>query len=601
MIQYLRKDKEGYFVLVSDKEINTYSYLKVRTELAEVVSVSAAYIEDGETTSKDLQTFIALNKGDYKGKKVYYLAKAKFLSEINYPIVPGEIINIANYLETKSILIKAESKNEAFVLGEIQGTEKLYEGADTTIKNLFPMDVNRNKVSQSKLPMMLSSRWSFEYPHIGLFGGSGSGKSHGLRVLCEEHIEKRIPSIFFDIHKEMNFKNKIEYEEFTPSYNNHGENTVTYVVGKDVGISFSQLNIGDLIGLISFINELSDPMKFALQKLFEEKDTIDTLINRVEKLKEAFENEEKPQHQRESNPNLASLYFKYKRYVSGSATLQALLWRLSGLKSTGIFIEGENKVEKSLNQRKFIVIQASNNLQMKMYGYLVTKKLYEKRKYYKESNLEEYKIPPFSLFLDEAHNFAPNTFQGIEPFKLLLKELAQESRKYGVYLILSTQRPSLLDRTIVAQLNTKIIFRTSISEDIEMVTKETNLSSEEAARLPFLISGNAYILNPKFGKTLYIRFRATYSTSPHSYNPFDELTEFADMNYKYYDSITSFLTGQRNHVLLKNKLKLLQEFLETETNQFLELYKVEELLKEMVNLNIIIEESTAVGKRYKLT
>lgn len=79
--------------------------------------------------------------------------------------------------------------------------------------------------------------------------------------------------------------------------------------------------------------------------------------------------------------------------------------------------------------------------------------------------------------------------------KPILKEVAQEGRKYGVFLILATQRITLLDDTITAQLNTKFILRTVRESDIMTIKEETDISSDDAKRLPYLTT--AMPLYPK--------------------------------------------------------------------------------------------------------
>src|SRR5699024_12673820 len=82
--------------------------------------------------------------------------------------------------------------------------------------------------------------------------------------------------------------------------------------------------------------------------------------------------------------------------------------------------------------------------------------LYEKRRNYKDAIInnktEEY-FPPFIVVTDEAHNFAPQTKDGMTdiPSKYILREIAQEGRKYGVFLLLATKRQSLIDSTIKSQ------------------------------------------------------------------------------------------------------------------------------------------------------
>jgi hypothetical protein len=135
-------------------------------------------------------------------------------------------------------------------------------------------------------------------------------------------------------------------------------------------------------------------------------------------------------------------------------------------------------------------------------------------------------FPPFVVVTDEAHNFAPKALES--PAKSILKEIAQEGRKYGVFLFLATQRPTLLDETITAQLNTKFVFRTVRGTDIATLREETDLTPEEGKRLPYLRSGDTFVSSAAYGRTIFIRIRCAYTRSPHLSNPFDELKRFAE-------------------------------------------------------------------------
>ena len=128
---------------------------------------------------------------------------------------------------------------------------------------------------------------------------------------------------------------------------------------------------------------------------------------------------------------------------------------------------------------------------------------------------------PFIIVTDEAHNFAPKAIPS--PTKSVLREISQEGRKYGVFLVLATQRPTLLDETITAQLNTKFIFRTVRAQDIDTIRSETDLSPEESKRLPYLTTGDVFVSSAELGRTQYVRIRKADTTSPHKENPFDEL------------------------------------------------------------------------------
>jgi len=74
-------------------------------------------------------------------------------------------------------------------------------------------------------------------------------------------------------------------------------------------------------------------------------------------------------------------------------------------------------------------------------------------------------------------------------------------------LILSTQRPSLLDDTILAQLSTKFIFRTVRETDLRTISNETDLSSNDIDRLPYLKTGDAFISSAIYQRSIPMRIK----------------------------------------------------------------------------------------------
>ena len=119
-------------------------------------------------------------------------------------------------------------------------------------------------------------------------------------------------------------------------------------------------------------------------------------------------------------------------------------------------------------------------------------------------------FPPFFTIVDEAHNFAPEG-RDSTPTKSILRKIGQEARKYGVFEIMSTQRPRNLDNTLLAQLNTKFIFRLTDSNDMQVAKVEGNLTDGEVSRLPDLASGNCFVSSATLNKTYPVRFRTTFS------------------------------------------------------------------------------------------
>ena len=72
-------------------------------------------------------------------------------------------------------------------------------------------------------------------------------------------------------------------------------------------------------------------------------------------------------------------------------------------------------------------------------------------------------------------------------------------------------------------MNTKFIFRTVRASDIQTIKEETDITEEEARRLPYLRTGDVFVSEASLGRTIFARIRAADTTSPHTENPFDEL------------------------------------------------------------------------------
>ena len=176
----------------------------------------------------------------------------------------------------------------------------------------------------------------------------------------------------------------------------------------------------------------------------------------------------------------------------------------------------------------------------------------------------------------------------------ILREISQEGRKYGVFMILATQRPTLLDETITAQLNTKFIFRTVRASDIQTIKEETDLTEEEGRRLPYLKSGDVFISSAIMGRTIFVRVRASKTTSPHTLNPFDELKEFKKENEeKFFAQIKDSLP------LNEGELMFTIKDIEASCGETLTVDILKERLEKLVSLGKIKKVASPFGSIYK--
>lgn len=80
---------------------------------------------------------------------------------------------------------------------------------------------------------------------------------------------------------------------------------------------------------------------------------------------------------------------------------------------------------------------------------------------------------PVSLFCDEAHLYIPNRNQSAidEAALNMFERIAKEGRKYGVGLVVISQRPSEVNRTVLSQCSNFVAMRLTNADDQNVIRK----------------------------------------------------------------------------------------------------------------------------------
>lgn len=532
-------------------------------------------------------------------EETIYISKVRLLNEALYPVQTGADLRVPEFHEVKDLMIKT-SKEDGLVLGVIRNTDDMALGMDEEYKNLLYTFEESGLNPQREIPYLMDLRSMHHYPHIGVFGGSGSGKSFGLRVVLEELMKKGIPTIVLDPHFEMDFSEKADYIEGETGFNDKFK---CLQVGFHVGVKFEDLNAQDIKNLLDAASRLTDAMNNVVDILFKRKNSFYSFYSLLQMLTEAQEegsldriqnkiNEAEGSDEKKAWEKRKELYLSYDKTCPYNS-VKGIMWRLKRLENEGIFSKDIREIEEGLENGKLMVIQGNTRMLQVFSTYLLNN-LYHKRRDYKDAlykqTVADY-FPPFIVVTDEAHNFAPKGYDS--PSKSILKEISQEGRKYGAFLILATQRPTLLDETITAQLNTKFIFRTVRASDIQTIKEETDLTMEETKRLPYLRTGDVFISSASMGRTIYARIRAATSSSPHTENPFDELKN------KTKDEDDKFIN------IIKDKLPIFDSDLlgtimeiEKEDGVTITVEALEEKLKQMEEKGYLEKKDTVFGYRY---
>lgn len=85
-------------------------------------------------------------------------------------------------------------------------------------------------------------------------------------------------------------------------------------------------------------------------------------------------------------------------------------------------------------------------------------------------NEEERNNSPVLLVCEEAHRYVPNRGEAqYEAAQSAVRRIAKEGRKYGVGLLLVSQRPSEVEATVLSQCNSWIVLRITNDSDREHV------------------------------------------------------------------------------------------------------------------------------------
>ncbi len=537
------------------------------------------------------------------------LAKVRLLEELATPIRVGAHVRVPQFSEVEKLLVKRRPQ-DGLTFGVIQGTREVAQGMPEDLQNVaLVFDKETGVGDQTGVPFVFDYRSMDQYPHIGIFGGSGSGKSFGLRVLLEEIMKKQVPAVVFDPHFEMTFDQ--EFPDLPDHYRESFKKKFTVLdAGTDIGIEFSELISDDVVSLLrASSGSITDAMETAIKSVHKSRDSYLSFSTRLANLAEALDNEQdirkSYKEQEYLNPDelervrtLHDLLVKYKDKVGAfSGTLRSVMRRLHRLEMEGVFTSAGTKlVEEAFMKRQLVVIRGSMYF-LNVFAFYVVRKLYRKRREYRDSIQKgkpiEEKFPPFVIITDEAHNFAPKG-DVPAPAKGVLKEIAQEGRKYGVFLVFATQRPALLDDTITAQLSTKLVFRTVRSVDIAVIREETDITPEEAARLPYLSSGTAFISSAITGRTTSVRIRVSKTTSPHFKNPFEELEEgFAEQDAKLWEAIAPELP-----IDASNLNAYLTE-ISRKAGRLLSYNDLEHALEDFADQGLLDKINTPFGARYK--
>ncbi len=455
---------EFNFVVFDPREVRRTDYVKVWNDvegwvIAQVVEVKA---------TADLKSLDVLEGRDVE--KELYIAKAivvgrrdeeGMLRVPKTPFVPGESVFKA---EEELIIDVLGLKRDGAYLGYLQ---------DTNIK----VKININSLVQK---------------HCCILAKTGSGKSYTAGVIVEELIEREVPLFIIDPHGEyssLKYPNDDEFDLSKMKYfgikPKGYENVVVYVPPNSpfaevadgvLKLDGRNLSAEELIELAGITGNSSQALVYQAVKNLKKSGsyTVEDVINEVEKIKH-----------------------NSKWTVLGS---------LEKITEAGLFDENPTPIQLLLQKGKVTILDM-RGVPPEHQDLIVSRicsELFELRK------LNE--IPAGMIVIEEAHNFIPERGFGKTVSTQILRTIASEGRKFGLGLMVISQRPARVDKNVISQCNTQIILRVTNPNDINAIKKGVEgLTSEMVDEIRRLPPGTAMVVSPELEKPIIVEIRVRKS------------------------------------------------------------------------------------------
>lgn len=339
--------------------------------------------------------------------------------------------------------------------------------------------------------------------HIAIVGSTGSGKSHSLATIVQKAVSEKAGDftlnnshvIVFDIHSEYrsafpsaNFidvsnltlpywmLNSEELEEFfldTEANDHNQRNVFKAAIIKDRKAKFQ--------GAESERQRihLDSPLVFDIQAV------LDTAKNRNEEMIDTGETYQTGAKKGQPKLTQGSLFGKLTNFVnrleskindrrldfflgerSKTITFEQTLEALLGYSTTN----RSNVTVIDLSGVPFEVLSITVSLISRLifeYGYI-----YKRLRCANDPSEKINNDVPILLVYEEAHKYVPNSeLSKYRSSKVSIERIAKEGRKYGVTLLLASQRPSEISETIFSQCNNFIAMRLTNPVDQGYVKK----------------------------------------------------------------------------------------------------------------------------------
>jgi DNA helicase HerA-like ATPase len=280
--------------------------------------------------------------------------------------------------------------------------------------------------------------------HVAVLAKSGSGKSYSVGVLLEEIMENNVPLVIVDPHGEYstlkkendNAKDIEHMERFNVKPKNYARKVHIYG-DETIDESHKPLKLNEKLTseeLDVLLPRLTSSQHGILYSAMKDAETLnfDSLIESLQ----SVENHQKW--------NIISM--------------------LEHLRSLNLFSADPTSLNELVQSGRCTIINLKG-IDPQVQEILVFKLL---RDLFHERKVG--KVPPFFLVIEEAHNFVPEKGFSDAICAKIIKTIASEGRKFGLGLCVVSQRPAIVQKTVLSQCTTQIILKITNPNDLKAIT-----------------------------------------------------------------------------------------------------------------------------------
>lgn len=508
------------------------------------IQVSNAYFQNAQTVKNfnnanvDLKNFFPSTQWEC------HIARVSILG-----LIPG----IYNYSPNLDCTFFSKLDNVGF---PATPGNKVLNISSKHLKSLIGLDekgLNIGMLKNYSIPVNLDLNRLFS-KHLAILAQSGAGKSYLVGVLLEELLlrSENLGSpamILLDVHGEYNFKiNNLKQDGLDDNnYETGGKIKVNGL--RDISKNIQRFNGSFLqIGVPSLsefdfklfqpkisqaqLRELRKAIKICKYKKNKEKDNETTIRRNLYDIKDLI--------------NVIETELEINSNVK-----EALISWLEDLDYLKIFGKQTRPSIQELAKINQLTILDFNSIisqrKKSIFVHYFSSQLFYFRR--------QKKIPPFLLFLEEAHNFIPSIESKYAYAKPILETIAREGRKFFAQLILVSQRPVKLSTTVLSQCNSQIIMRITNPYDLQHIKESSeHLTSNAIHRITTLPTGNALILGRTINFPIFLQVRERFCLMTEQTKSLSDLVEKYKISIPMSDS-----SVPNNHVNGLTKIHFIQE------------------------------------------